>query len=92
MSDRTLRLHGDDLLNVTITGSRYMGVYEGGSWIAWAGDGLPDAAFGSDACCYSWWKSEESALVGRGDTPNDALADLIARCRAAGAVEQLKSA
>lgn len=62
-----------------ITAARYGGCYEGGEWLAFAF--LPDdnEAFSGDNPCMNWWEAREDMPIGRGDTPNDALADLKAR-------------
>ena len=67
---------------ITITTARYFGAYEGGRWVAlWvAPHDLPEEPFDEDNTAAVWWV-DEAQLVGRGATPNEALADLIARWR-----------
>lgn len=66
-----------DLWPITIHQTRYQGAYEGGSWVAASGADLPPVAFGSDVPCSLWW--ENRPAIGRGQTPDEALADLEAR-------------
>lgn len=54
---------------MTITETRYSGVYEGGKWAAfdlWH-DEIPDEAFGDDTECAAWWEDYGDG-VGTGDT------------------------
>ena len=67
---------------ITITTARYRGAYEGGRWVAfWAAPHeVPEDPFDEDNIAAVWWV-DEAQLVGRGETPNEALADLFARWR-----------
>ena len=58
--------------------ARYGGVYEGGSWLAWRGfdRSPPGGAWGDDMACCDFFDGENDRLVGRGETPLAALADL----------------
>ena len=72
--------HG--LYPVTITQTRYGGTYEGGAWVAVAdGETLPDAAFGDDITCATWWAhwggADDDVLFAVGDTPDAALKNLV---------------
>lgn len=69
---------------ILILQSRYSGVYEGGHWQAWpqlaSPELMPPAAHGDDVeCQLFWFESKIASKVGRGDTPNDALADMFKR-------------
>lgn len=64
---------------MTITETRYGGVYEGGKWAAFdlEPDMIPPDAFGGDPECWAWW-DEHGAGVGTGDTPQEAYDALLA--------------
>lgn len=69
------------LYPVVIRESRYSGVYEGGKWFAIAeyseeSEGLANYISGDDCEALDFWDSEEAKMIGVGDSPNDALADL----------------
>ena len=72
---------GHTLWEVYIFGARYGGAYEGGKWLAWIGDHewLDDHA-GDDISCLNFWDDYRMAPIGRGDTPDQALADLHRIC------------
>jgi hypothetical protein len=63
--------------DVLIFGTRYGGIYEGGSWIAWVGDAewLDDYQSGDNAC-QKFWQDYKFGPVGRGESPEKALDDL----------------
>jgi hypothetical protein len=63
---------------VTIIRTRYGGSYEGGAWAAFHchEDAVPANATGDDLTCATYWWSSEAGLVGRGATPDEALANL----------------
>lgn len=76
---------------VTIVMDRYNGAYSGAKWLAFERDpgGIPDAIGGGDTSEMDFWDptyagkeridTDETKLIGRGDTPDLALADLIRR-------------
>lgn len=68
-----------ELYPVIVRESRYGGVYEGGAWFAFSGFGFPTDAIGNDAECSAFWWSDRSILMGRGDSPDGAVTDLILR-------------
>jgi hypothetical protein len=68
----------------TIVQTRYQGEYEGGRWAAFNGDTgeiHPDAFAVSDAACRRWWVEHWEDPIGRGPTPDLALADLLRRLK-----------
>lgn len=67
----------NDLYPVTIFKARYGGVYEDAPWIALNchADEFPADAVGSDTDC-SWFFSGRGRIIGRGNTPDEALASL----------------
>jgi len=68
------------LYPIIIRESRYGGLYEGGRWFATARCAeTPEQAIGNDAEAMSFWNSPDAFLIGVGDTPNDALANLYKR-------------
>lgn len=75
---------------IVVRQSRYSGVYEGGMWIATASTpAIPEPAFfdyltGDDEDAINLFLSAGSHLIGRGDTPNDALVDLERRLKESG--------
>ena len=67
---------------VTIIKDRYRGTYSGGNWTAWNRDfyEVPEEVGGDDVeCCNFWYECKE--IVGKGDTPAEAYADLIRRTK-----------
>jgi hypothetical protein len=73
---------GPRLWPVTVAQARYGGIYEGGRWVAFlvAPWHVPEDAFGDDVTCANWWDSpSNSAKVGRGNTPDEAVHDLARR-------------
>lgn len=66
---------------VTITLSRYGGIYEPGLWIAFATDpdNLPPEWNADDVTCRQFY-IERRAEVGGGDTPQAAFDDLVRLC------------
>lgn len=77
----------NDFYPIMIRQSRYSGVYEGGKWHA-----IPDCIsgdtwsmnyyeylHGDDEHAVDFWMSDESTIVGVGDTPSDALMDMYRR-------------
>lgn len=71
-----------DEYGTIITTSRYQGAYEGGVWLAFPRDHYePDGDWESDdTSCFTWWDTHPWApLIGRGETPDEALADMKRR-------------
>ncbi len=69
---------------ITIRQSRYGGTYEGGEWYAYHGDieltqGYYDYIDGDDCDALDFWDSDDSKFFGIGDTPNQALEDMLDR-------------
>jgi hypothetical protein len=67
----------DDLWPVTITRSRYGGIYEPGDWVAFAElpHRLPDDWDAGDLVCARFW-ADHAHEVGGGSSPEEAYADL----------------
>ena len=63
---------------VTIMRSRYGGIYEPGRWIAFpqVPADIPDDWRAGDVACAEFFQ-ERRGTIGGGDTPDEALADLI---------------
>jgi hypothetical protein len=59
-----------------ITPSAYGGVHEGGKWMAFPMEHVPKAAIDSETVVVAWF-AKNDWRVGVGDTPNDALANLL---------------
>ena len=69
------------LWDVYIFGARYGGTYEGGKWLAWIGDHeWLDEHHGCDIECLHFWDDYQMAPIGRGNAPDEALADLHRIC------------
>lgn len=75
------------LYPIMVAQSRYGGVYEGGLWHAlpkanagwmWC-ESYSEYMFGDDEDAAGFWNSPDSKPVGRGDTPNAAVMDLLDR-------------
>lgn len=74
-------MFNDYLYPVIIVRDRYQGVYSGATWTAWNKYAVPDAIDADDCtCAEEFWTRYEHAVdgpVGRGLTPDEALADLL---------------
>ncbi len=71
---------------VTIIMDRYHGAYSGGAWLAFDldSDSLPSYGSGGDTDEMNFWcdaNKAEHYLIGRGETPNEALEDLERRVK-----------
>ena len=70
--------------DVTIVEARYGGTYEGGNWLSFPAlpheleEKYPDWD-ADDVSCQEFWFSDESASIGRGSSPNNALLDMKRR-------------
>lgn len=64
---------------VTIIADRYSGTYSGGKFTAWDMplSEIPYDVVDNDCPCRDFWYSAEDALIGIGDTPQEAYEDLI---------------
>ncbi len=73
-----------DIYPLTIIKDRYTGVYSHGKYTAWniSFEDIPYAIDDEDTECRSFWYSNENACIGLGDTPEDALEDLIRKIEA----------
>ena len=62
----------------TIICDRYRGTYSGAEWLAFPLDyfKVPDEVDGEDSECMMFWDSYDG-VVGKGDTPQEAIGDLI---------------
>lgn len=77
----------DNLYPVTVFTARYSGTYEGAPWVAvkaHADPSMGGAALSTidledcqsdDVSCMMWF-ADESKVIGRGDSPDEAVADL----------------
>lgn len=65
---------------VTIISDRYHGCYSGASWLAFPldFDEIPEDVNDEDLPCQDFWDNYDEP-IGLGETPEDALADLIAK-------------
>lgn len=68
----------DEIYPLTIVRDRYNGVYSGGKYLAWHCEPyeVPDVIFSDDVSCSYYWGNVNPYLVGKGDTPKEALDDL----------------
>lgn len=78
----------DTIWPVTIVKARYQGSYEGGLWLAfdcqyWQ---VPEAVYGDDISCSTFFdeynksnRKKNPLKIGRGETPEEALKDLVAQ-------------
>jgi hypothetical protein len=75
---------------ITILMDRYSGMSAGGTFTAWnrEADTIPDDVYGGDFEAIDFWKeywedydkiTREWEVIGIGNTPNDAVEDLIRR-------------
>lgn len=62
----------------TIVNDRYSGTYSGGEWLAFPLDywNVPDEVDGGDIECMLFWDTYDG-VVGKGNTPQGAMEDLI---------------
>ncbi len=65
----------------TIIKDRYEGTYSRGAWTAWNEyeRDIPTDASSSDNICADFWYDNKEKPIGRGETPEGALRDLIKR-------------
>jgi hypothetical protein len=62
---------------IAVFQSRYSGVYEGGEWFAVANcTQVPNEAHGDDCECADWF-AENKRNIGIGNTPNEAVDNLV---------------
>jgi hypothetical protein len=70
---------------LTVMSARYGGSYEGGDWVAFNcyPHDISSAAYGDDIACAGFWgySVDHQPKVGRGATPNQAIADLVERLK-----------
>lgn len=66
----------------TIINDRYSGTYSGASWTAFPLDpcDIPEEIYDEDIPCMNFWDKYKEP-VGKGSTPDEAMADLIAQIR-----------
>jgi hypothetical protein len=67
---------------VTVVPARYGGCYEGASWVAFPCryHDIPINPYDDDISAMEWWGSSNADMVGRGESPAEALDDLDRRC------------
>lgn len=75
----------DELYPITIIKDRYSGTYSGAKWLAFnmyeEDVGLLDVN-GDDISCHDFWlQYADKYAIGKGLTPNDALADLYSQTK-----------
>jgi hypothetical protein len=71
-----------DLYPVMIRQARYSGIYEGGKWIAignYEDVDLDGYFHGGDCDAWDLFDSEAGQLIGVGETPNEALDDMLSK-------------
>lgn len=71
-----------DIYPLTIIADRYSGTYSGGAYTAWNLDcwDIPDGPDGGDTECMMFWdNADKYYIIGRGGTPDEAVADLERR-------------
>lgn len=71
---------------LTVVKDRYTGVYSGGKYTAWNLDfyEVPEDIAADDVTCSIFWYADEEPLAGRGDTPQEAIDDLLLRIQKEG--------
>ena len=65
--------------DITIMSTRYGGCYEGAPWLAFTYLPEDNDVHSGDTECDVWFCDREEMLIGRGATPDAALADIKAR-------------
>jgi hypothetical protein len=62
--------------------SRYGGTYSGGTWLAFNAHEEPGGATSGDNECADFFDDADQRMpIGRGETPNEALADLAGKVK-----------
>lgn len=71
------------LYPVTIVLDRYGGTYSGGKWLAIQDYQMPEEIGSSDPDEMLFWRShkDEKLPIGRGETPDEALKDLMIKAQ-----------
>lgn len=64
---------------LTVIEDRYNGCYSWGRWTAWNmhHDKIPFGPFADDCSCAEFWHEEHTFPVGIGNTPDEAIQDLL---------------
>lgn len=64
----------------TIVNDRYSGTYSGAEWLAFPLDywNVPEEVDGGDSECMMFWEDYDG-VVGKGNTPELAMANLVAK-------------
>jgi len=77
----------NDPYPVVILKDRYGGVYSHGAWTAWPLylEHMPRGPEDGDAECDYFWHTPQDYPIGKGATPDEALADLVAQVERAAA-------
>ena len=74
----------DELYPVTIIKDRYSGTYSDALWLAFNMYPENVALLGVDrddiTCCKFWLDDANRYIIGKGSTPDEALADLYSNC------------
>lgn len=68
----------ESIYPLTITADRYTGAYSGGVFTAWnlEPSEVPTGPFDGDVGCAEYWGSSKTVVCGKGDTPEEAAANL----------------
>lgn len=81
-------VQANNIYPVTIMKARYQGCYEGGQWLAFNCDhyDVPMAVIEDDIACATFFdeynksnRKKNQCKIGRGETPDEALKDLVAQ-------------
>ena len=80
----------DEIYPLVIIRDRYTGVYSGGKYTAWNLDAeeIPIDINADDVSCFNFWWTDKADkyIIGKGDTVNEALADLYIKLKQRGAI------
>ena len=64
---------------VVIVNDRYNGTYSGGKWTAFHEYDVPEGCYSDDVSCAEFWTLAQEMKTGIGNTPQDALDNLITK-------------
>lgn len=68
---------------LVLVDDRYSGAYSKGEWLAFnvLPENIPYEIFDDDITCCAFWSRNEDAAIGKGATPEEAIADLRTKIR-----------
>ncbi len=76
MTEHDCKFFLENTYPCVILSDRYRGTYSGALWTAFPSDEAPEAVYEDDVTCHNFW-ADCTDPVGKGNTPEEAVTDLI---------------